>query len=208
MPELLATAADLRLKLKDPAGFDVDEAELLLRIASGEVRAATGQLFDLVEDDVIILNGSGTRTLLLPRTPVLEVTELLEAYNTADEVALEYSPASPHDVGFEWSASGILRRLPAGTLFSSRYRWYRAVVSHGWDVVPDEVGGIVLGLVARVWGNPEGMRTESMGRYSYTLAGADAGIGLFQAELDALAPYMLDERGGQAGTPVAGSGSA
>lgn len=219
MPDLLAPVSDLRAFLKieeDDPDFDNAAAELNLRIASGEVRAATSQLFDLVEDDVVILDGTGTGTLLLPELPVVDVSEVLEAQGTSAEVAL----AGPDEdlIDYEWSEDGIVRRLRRAPLlefgpsaptllFSTRYRWYKVTYSHGYAFVPDEVAGVVIRVAARAYNNPEGLRQETIGRYSYTIAGENAGIGLTSADLVALAavcPNVGTVRT-RAGTEPAGS---
>jgi hypothetical protein len=201
MPELLATVAELRIFLDDPT-LDEDRAELFLRIASGEVRGYTGQLFDLVENDEVILNGRGTRILLLPELPVLAVTEVLEAYATTDEATI----AGPLDASpiYEWDEDGVLERIDGG-VFRRRRRWYQITYDHGYATVPDEVKSVVLRAAGRAFENPEGIRQETLGRYSYTLAGEQAGIGLYAPDRRDLEPYRHETRG-RAGT-AAGVGS-
>lgn len=201
MPELLATVAELRTFLDDPT-LDEERAGLFLRIASGEVRGYTGQLFDYVEDDTAILNGRGTKVLLLPELPVLAVTELLEAYATGDEAAID-GPLADKPV-WEWDEDGIIERIDGG-VFRRRRRWYRVIYDHGYETVPDEVKSVVLRAAGRAFENPEGIRQETLGRYSYTLAGEQAGIGLYAPDRRDLDPYRFGTRG-RAGT-AAGTGS-
>lgn len=214
MAELLASKAELELLLQgddpEPVELDTDTAELFIRLAGNEVRAYTGQLFDHVEEDTIILNGTGTKTLLLPELPVtnvLQVLERVEGSGWADATVL----AGPDDVAtgerptFDWSEDGRLRRID-GDFWRDRFRWYRIVNEHGYDNPPDEVVGVVLRIAARSVGNPEGLRSETIGRYSYTKAGSDAGVGLFDADRDELVAYHHDARA-RAGTAPAGSGS-
>lgn len=201
MAELLATVAELRTFLDDPT-LDEERSELFLRIASGEVRGYTGQLFDYVEDDEVILNGRGTKILLLPELPIVAVTEVLEGYATADQATVN-GPLTTSPV-YEWDEDGVLERIDGG-VFRRRRRWYRITYDHGYPVVPDDLKGVVLRVAGRAFDSPEGVRQETLGRYSYTLAGEQAGIGLYEPDRMALDPYRFETRG-RAGT-AAGVGS-
>lgn len=200
MAGLLATVAELRAFLDDPT-LDEERAEHFLRIASGEVRGYTGQLFDLVEDDEVVLNGRGTKVLLLPELPVLAVTEVLEGYGTADATAIA-GPLAGSPV-YEWDEDGVLERIDGG-VFRRRRRWYRITYDHGYEVIPDDVNGVVLRAAGRAFDSPEGLRQETLGRYSYTRAGEAAGIGLYGPDRDELDPYRFETRG-RAGAARTGS---
>jgi len=197
---LLATPAQLALFLD--ADVDEERANQLLAVASGEVRACTGQWLSWVENDVVRLDGEGSDVLLLPEVPVAAVVSVIEGHG--DGTVLD----GPDDASpvWEWNTDGILRRLD-GAHFARRFRWYRVVYDHGWDPIPDEIVGVVLRAAGRALENPEGIRQETLGRYSYTLAGEQAGVGLYGPERDTLALYSLNERRGHAGTAAAGSGS-
>ena len=179
--EALASVEDLETflehEVEDRAG-----ARLKLELASGEVRAFCGQEFTPRTDDELVLDGSGTAVLLLPELPVLDVSLLELGPGGAREELTEGSD-------FEWSENGILRTLRG--VWPRRFRYVRAVYSHGWEPIPDAVLSVVLGVAARSLEDPGGgFRSETIGRYSYTKAGADAGVGLF-------APDRLTlERGG------------
>lgn len=201
MPELLATKTDLEIFLDDT--LETAQAELFLKLASGEVRAYTGNLFDYVEDDVVTLNGTGSRVLLLPEAPVDTVTEVVEAVGRTTEKTLA-GPLASSPV-WEWDEDGVLERIDGG-IFTRRRRFYQVTYSHGFDVVPDEVLGIVLEAASRGMANPEGLRQETLGRYSYTVAGEDAGVGLYAAELRTLDAYYVSSKMRE-GTASAGSGS-
>lgn len=199
MPELLATKAELDLHLDDT--LDAEAAAHFLRIASGEVRAYTGNLFDFVEDDVVILNGTGSSVLLLPEAPVSAVTEVLEAAGRTTEAALA-GPLETSPV-WEWDDDGVLERIDGG-VFARRRRWYQVTYDHGFAAVPDEVKAVVLAAAARAIRNPEGLRQETLGRYSYTVAGESAGVGLYGPEREVLDPYFVSRKMRE-GTPSAGS---
>lgn len=190
----LATAAELRLylELEPLAPEETDpRADLLLDVAEGEIRAFTGNAFAVVTDDEQILDGRGSSVLLLPRIPVSAVSEVAELEHPSNpvETVLEAPGAS---VGaYEWSEDGILRRIDGG-LFYRRFRGYRVIYSHG--LAPEHLGalkGIVLRVAARAYENPDGTRQEALGRYSYTVAGDQAGVGLYDADRRELEPYMI-----------------
>lgn len=200
MPNLLASVAELEASMQE----DLDEAEArhFLTLASGEVRAATGITFDYTEGAVAVLNGTGGRILLLPELPVLGVIEVAEG-SSATPLAIpgDTSPA------VEWDEFGVLERIDGGT-FARRRRWYRVTYDFGFETVPDEVRAVVLRLASRALSSPGGgaVRQETLGRYSYTLAGESAGVGLYAADLAALSAYMVGNRMHE-GTPAAGQGS-
>lgn len=200
--DLLATVAELRLFLEDDT-LDADRAELFLRLASGEARGYTGNGFDWIEDDVVRLNGTGTSVLLLPEAPVADVSELVQAVGLAAEVILE----SPVDTSpaWEWDEDGVIERIDGG-VFARRRRFYQITYSHGFEVVPDEVKAVVLRIAARGFESPDGIRQEALGRYSYTLAGEAAGMGLYAPDRRDLDPYFVSTKM-RAGTAPAGSGS-
>lgn len=180
MAALLATADELR-EFLDNEDLDTDRVELLLSLASGLVRNYTGQLFDLVADEELTLDGNGTPVLLLPEMPVAAVTAVVEDPR-GDAVALV------DDTDFEWSEKGILTRL--GGCWRRRARWYTVTYSHGYAETPPDVKGVVLRVAARGVSNPEGIRQETIGSYSYSFGGSDAvGIVLFGPDMRELGSY-------------------
>lgn len=201
MPELLATVAELRLFLEDPT-LDEERSELFLRLASGEARGYTGNLFDYVEDDVVRLNGTGTAVLLLPEAPVADVSSIVQAVGLADELELELPGPTAAGV-VEWDEDGVLERIDGG-VFARRRRYYAVTYSHGFENVPDEVKAVVLRVAARGFESPDGVRQEALGRYSYTVAGEAAGIGLYAPDRRDLDPYFVSSKM-RAGTAPAGS---
>lgn len=178
--------------MDDPA-LDETRAEHFLRVASGEVRGYTGQTFDLVVDDEVLLAGNGSTVLLLPELPVLEVTELIE---DPRDVATELVD----ETGFEWSPDGIIRRIDGG-VFRRRFRWYAITYDHGFEATPEDVLGVVLRVAARGLENPLGLRSETIGRYSYTVSGENAGIGLYAPDRRELDPYVVPGGGNRPVNP-------
>lgn len=180
MATLLATDDELRQFLNDE-DIDTDRAELLLGLASGLVRRYTGQLFDEVTDEALTLDGNGTPVLLLPELPVNDVASVVEDPR-GDALALA------DDTDFEWSEKGILTRLSG--CWRRRARWYVVTYSHGYAEIPGDVKGVVLRVAARGITNPEGVRQETLGSYSYSYGGSDAvGIVLFGPDMRELGSY-------------------
>lgn len=187
----LATPAELGLYLEETIADDDARALLLLDVAEGEVRTYTGNGFALVTDDEQILDGRGTAVLLLPRIPVTAVSEVVELAHPANPAdAVLVAPGA--SVGaYEWNEDGILRRIDGG-VFYRRFRGYRVTYDHG--LAPELLAGVkavVLRVAARAFENPDGTRQEALGRYSYTLAGDQAGVGLYDADRKELEPYMI-----------------
>lgn len=187
----LATPLELGLYLEETIDENDPRALLLLEIAEGEVRTYTGNGFALVVGDEQILDGRGTSVLLLPRIPVTAVSEVAELEHPANPVEAVLAPPGASTGAYEWNADGILRRIDGG-VFYRRFRGYRVTYDHGLE--PEHlagVKGIVLRVAARAFESPDGIRQEALGRYSYTLAGDQAGVGLYDADRKELEPYMI-----------------
>lgn len=187
----LASAVDLGVYLEEDIEANDARATLLLEIAEGEIRTYTGNGFAVVADDEQILDGRGTSVLLLPRIPVSAVSEVAELPWAGGPLESVLEAPGAGTGAYEWSEDGILRRTD-GLVFARRFRAYRVVYSHG--LAPEHLGtlkGIVLRLAGRVYENPDGVRQEALGRYSYTVAGEQAGVGLFDADRKELEPYMI-----------------
>lgn len=169
----LATAAELREFLRQteeelPEG----RADLILEGVSGLIRDYTGRTFEAAGDATERVDGSGTIVLLLPSTPVADVSAVVE---DPDGDALELAAGD-----FEWSADGILRRLDGGR-WLRRFRYYEVTYDSGYDTVPDTVKLVTLRVAARAIVNPEGLTQESAGGYA-------AGYGFDESRFAALAP--------------------
>lgn len=174
MPNL-ASAAELRLFLElDTTDLPDDRAELILSVVSGLVRDEAHQLFDQVETDEVILDGTGTDVLLLPQLPVTAVASV-EENGTALVGGTDY----------DWSSNGILRRLNGSWVRRARY--YTVTYSHGYAAPPDGLKGIVLRVAARVVDNPEGLVQEAIGGWSGAYRFDPASLN--DADKRALDPY-------------------
>jgi hypothetical protein len=157
----LASPAELRSYVQIPDLPD-DACSLALAGISGLVRGYTGRAFAPVAGEVGRLDGSGSRSLLLPKLPVVDVTDVVE---DPDGGARALAVGSV----VEWSTDGILRRLDGG-IFARRLRWYVVTYDHG-DATADELARvklIVLRIAARALVNPEGLTQENVSGYGST----------------------------------------
>ncbi|MEV7268409.1 hypothetical protein AB0N38_33120 [Micromonospora aurantiaca] len=156
-------------------------AQALLDAASSLIRGHCGWSISREVDVDLVLDGNGGRVLLLPTLRLDAVT-----------VTVDEQPLVP-DVDFEWSTSGILRRLSG--CWPDRYRSIGARLTHGYAPVPADVQKLCVALAARqvtpAGANP-GMKAETIGNYSYTAGASVPGSMLLEPpELVLLDPYQI-----------------
>lgn len=175
MADPLASLVDLTDRLgRDLTDAETSRAPALLTDASAKVRAFCRQGFTLVTDDVVVLRPVGT-ILRLPQRPVVDVTavEAMPGLEGVAPVAL---------AGWTFDGISTVDVHGIGTLVLNLPEWwydlegavntYRVTYSHGWAEVPELVVAKVCELVNRVLVAPspvEGMVSERIGAYSYTL---------------------------------------
>lgn len=156
MPSLppLADADALlaRLGVTSPTAEDTERAEQRIAAASAAFRTlAGGQAIGFVADDVVILDGDGSRLLLLPQYPVTAVTSVLvDGADVTAEVT--------------WSELGLIRRADP---FPGTYRSVQVTYSHGYDPVPDDVVDAVLDLAEAASRMPAGVTSMQLGAASW-----------------------------------------
>jgi hypothetical protein len=158
---------DLADHLHLPTGqLDDNEAALqAVDAACDWVRDLTHQTLNHVEDDVVLLDGTGTDALLLPETPVEEVSLVVVA---GDEDATDWSFAL-HD-------SGVLMRMwaPEGSVAPTAAVWPKGrnnvevTYTHGYADAdfPRSIRKLALKIAARFYENPSGAVFESLGQRS------------------------------------------
>jgi hypothetical protein len=168
--------------------MDETVAQAAVDQAAGWVRGVSGQAFDLIENDVVELEG-GDRVLTLPQRPVVvDSTHSL----TVDALALS-GAATPMVEGEAWYRQGQrLIRPPASRYtagWSQRFAgggpleplacpgvWpprVRVTYSHGFqtaDDVPAVLTAIVLDVATVLASNPQGLRAEQVGGITLTYA--------------------------------------
>lgn len=200
----LITPAELAAALGVSEGsLDADRTAWLLALASDLVRDELDQRIDYVEDDVAVLFGSGTTVLLLPELPVVDVTAvriLAEGSSTNEDLELDFE-LSDVEVRLELGAdgrTGILRRLNG---VWPRRRLIQVTYSHGYplgadpSVVPGSIRLAAARASARGYYTTDGIRQETIGRYSVTYA-AEAGVILTDVDKSGLARYYKGTRAG------------
>lgn len=206
-PDPLATVADLEDRLgRDLTDTEARRATALLSDASALVRAFTRLDFDLTEGTSVVLRPIGG-TLTLPQTPAVAVTSVHAIGGRSDLPDVEVS-------GWRWNG---LDSIDLGGMgwrsaidydlegYESFYGSYRVVYDHGYTATPDDVVGIVCGMVTRVLTAPttvEGLTSERIGQYAYQYAQLPGGqspgaaVRLTQADKDALADAGYKRRAG------------
>lgn len=191
----LASQADLEARLgRSLTGEEEGRCDALLEDASTLVRGYTGQTFDLVEDDMVVLRAAGG-TIVLPQRPVTEVSAV---------VAVGGSDALPDFTLTDWVFDEIdtIRIGESNYVINMPEAWwdddgypgtYRVTYSHGYVTPPRDVVSVICAMLLRAFGNPNNLRSETVGSYSVTYAvpatGEQLGINLTRYEQKALDRY-------------------
>jgi hypothetical protein len=173
---LLADPAELAAKL----GRSEDDPKLLyaLRAASRRFRGQVGHPVILVADVVVVLDGLGRESLLLPVWPTVAVAEVL-----LDGVLLV------EGTDYDWSEAGILRRLGCAR-WPDRLRCLQVTYSHGWADIPEDIQEVVLERAEAGFTIPVGVQSKAVGGQSVTF-GAQAASGSTEAWTLAVARHKV-----------------
>lgn len=169
-----ATIADLNAVLRASIANNDAAALAALEAASNVVEGYIGQPVELVENDILVLDGNGRNTFLLPCWPVVDVIEI--------EVDGDYL----EDDSYEWSFTGEVVRLQS--VWPKTLRAIQVEYTHGYAVVPPVIVNVVANLAARIYSIPVAVKQESIGGYSVTYS-SGGGLGLQVAETFILDPY-------------------
>src|ERR1043166_4704049 len=110
--------------------------EFAIRAAAEAAEGAIGYRVELVEDDEVTLDGTGTPELVLPELPVVAVSSI-----KLDDVEVDPTTYSVRN------SSGVVKRT-SGVSWSTwpRPTWRRGsgnvvvVYSHGWSAIGDAEG--------------------------------------------------------------------
>lgn len=169
-----ATPADLASYLQVPS-VDTYTAQLLLDLASGQIRSVTGQTIDRVTDDAVSLPAPEGNYLTLPQRPASEPT-VVEIDGDTVDFTFDSRLGRLYAEG-GWRSYGL-----DGSLFPVSVTY-----THGYTTVPSEVKRVCLQAAARAFRNPEGLRSEATGTESYTYATETlAAVDLTDAEIAAV----------------------
>lgn len=142
------------------------QVQFALDSACAEIRAYLSQDLDYTEDDVIVLDGTGHQTLLLPQLPVVAVNSVFidKGEDTEEEVAdyvIGFGGILNRRAGWPWAFGNITVDYDHG------YGAYEGIE------LPADLKNAALNI-ARSVANPAsvesltGITSESIGGYSYT----------------------------------------
>jgi hypothetical protein len=187
----LATVAQLGALLGQDLSGRLDQATVLLDMASDVVRGYTKQEFTLGTTTMTVplrradpLEGGHLAEVVLPQRPVLDVTSVLV----------------DGTVPTDWWWRGDRVYLPHILWRHGQHHPPRASVTyeHGFDPVPGEVATVALQSALRVLVNPSQIRSEVVGGvstvYAVPVGGEALGVLLTAAERRVLDKYR--RRGG------------
>ncbi|MFJ4322250.1 mobile element protein [Streptomyces tricolor] len=181
--EFLADPEELAVKL----GRSPDDPQLLyaLRAATRRFRGQVHHPVTFVADDVVLLDGNGRQSLLLPVWPTTAVSSVL----------LDGAELS-EGVDYSWSDAGILRRL-GGLHWPNRLRCLQVTYSHGWNglaEVPGDIQEAILERAEAAFTIPVGVQSKAVGGQSVTF-GAQAAAGATEAWTKAVDRYKVRASG-------------
>lgn len=182
----LATVQDLAERMGtqfDPTNLRAIRA---LEDASALVQGYTNRSFGLVEDEEVVLHGSGTQTLLLPEFPVLEVTDvtLLDSDGTMTTLVFwgagPWGGATNPSIYYRLVAQqGILVRVDC--IWPKGYANVLVTYTHGYAVIPDGIKAATCEIAARLEattasvGSSGLVTSETVGNYSVTYGDTGGG---------------------------------
>lgn len=164
MADQLATPEDLA-SLLERDDIDLHKATRLVEIGTAIVQQAAGRppqrLIEVIDDNATLLGTTG-QWLDLPQRPVTEVTSVAIE---GDAVAAGRGPNDYRLFGSRlWRAGGwaVTAYVPSDV---------DLVYSHGYaegDQGLELAAGAVLSIITGAYGNPAGMKAESIDDYSVT----------------------------------------
>jgi hypothetical protein len=178
-----ASTTELQNWLQETS-IDAAAATLAVNIASSAIRTHCGWSISQEADVTAVLDGSGTRWMWLPTLKLTAVTSV--EVNGDPLVAV---------TDFDWTSYGKL--IHRGR-WPTTARSVEVVYTHGYATVPDVVKGVCLMLAARLYGNPEALksRSEAWGPFNESVSYADvAGPGLSMQEMELLGSFKLEHVG-------------
>lgn len=144
-----------RQDLSDSLGRDVTSdagALSAVDMACQIVRTFCEQLFDQVTADEIVLDGTGTDTLLLPELPVNAVgtVVVISPYSGTTTYGTADYKLNGNGILFAGTAIGPLScGWPNAGIWPEGRQNVTVTYDHGYEVVPTDVRGIALALAER-----------------------------------------------------------
>ena len=173
---LVADVAEF-LQIDITTDAQVAACERAIAEASAAIRNYCNQYIELVEDDTITLDSYGKSALILPETPVVSVSEVVEDDETLTA-----------DDDYKLGQWGILHRM--NTTWASGIQNIEITYTHGYTTIPDDVIAVCVRAASRAYqaglktaesdGVP-GIASTTLGDYSVSYAGESASEGLLGA---------------------------
>ena len=157
-----------------PPSASADRAEAMLAQASRRFRGEARCHISRVEDDEVWLDGDGSRALLLPNAPVVDVA------------SVEVDGA---EVDASWSTDGVLRHP---SRWPDRLRSVKVVYTHGHDPVPDDVQQAVLTMARWLYAVQPGVSSMQVGGQTVSTSAAAYEAGVADGWAKAVAAYRIN----------------
>lgn len=155
--DAFASAVELADRMqRDLASISLQAASAELVAATARVREEARQEISLVVDDVVRLDGTGGRRLLLPEIPVVSIASVV-----VDGAALWAD-----DDYYATFDSGILWRARGGAWLPLEPRVVEVTYTHGYAEIPQALKDVVLESAMRAMLNPRRVAQESLEGYS------------------------------------------
>jgi hypothetical protein len=148
---------------------------LALRRASDRFRGAVGHPVSLVADDVVLLDGDGTRSLALPAAPIVGTPT----------VTVDGDPVTDFSVS---PKNGVLRR---DSCWPDKLGCIQVTYTHGYEAVPGDIADAVLEQAELQYSVLAGVSQMSLGSQSFAF-GAQATVGVTQRWSDTVQKYLLN----------------
>lgn len=174
-------------------------ARLALAAATSMIQDYTDQLIAYVEDETVILDGSGNNTMLLPELPVTSVSLVIQDSDTSfPKTLLDQSNGSNAEYTFVGGRKGMLIRRKGRFVsygddqtaqygcWPGRRQSVTVTYTHGYPVIPAELQLLCVTVASRAWAQ-DGATQETVGTYIAQYAG-QPGV-LTEAEMKMLGRY-------------------
>jgi hypothetical protein len=147
------TVEDLGAKMHRDLSSD-DAAVICVDAACDFIRDLTGQTINLVTDDALSIDGTGTDALLLPEAPVVAVSAVTVNGDTipTGSYGVKHEMLIRKDLGY-WT----LGRLNVVVTYD-----------HGWDedTLPRSLKMVALSIAERMFTQGSGIVYQSLGQYA------------------------------------------
>lgn len=147
---------------------DIDRLlQAITRVSSRVQRYCNLVSLTEIEDDEITLVGSYSYELKLPKGPVSEVSEVTVDGSSVSDWDLVKDTLVRSSID---DASPFL--TPTTPHWGGPHVEVAVTYTHGFATVPDEAKDVCFDLLAMIWHNPAGVRSQAIDGYSVTFGGA------------------------------------